>query len=581
MITVLVSLGSAQIVDDFNRSTLGPNWTYDPEYQIVSNTLDNTSTATSNGWNYVAVYNAVTDPFDVSFKWAPSGDTEGVNSGGFAMLLNAASVSANGYFIMRRYGSIDLNPIVNGNVDRTITIDTVTPSRPNPAPGNTIRVVFRTDASAYYFDFYINGALDGTVRDNRTSRPAIPTPHYSGVCLYANRNNNIDDYTVRAQSITVTSPNGGEVWLVNSNHSITWTSLDFSGNIAIDLSTDGGSSWSSIVASTANTGSYSWNLPGTTSTTCRVRVKDATDGNPADVSDANFEIAPETEDIRVIAPNGGENWVINTQQEIRWYGTTIIPYVRISYSIDNGATWIQIIASTPNDGSFMWTVPAPLTDQALIRIADAIDSLPTDDSDATFSISALVTLRIPNSSGQPGSTNNIVNLWMDNMTNVRGVSLKITDSPNHLTAANVIPTGRASGFTVVKSENGTSVTIFMVHMSGGVISQGSGPIAQISYDAAGGATIGTYSTLDMSSVTISDANSNLVVPELVSGQFHYVKIGDLDADNDVDIDDINRAVDIAMKRGAPATTYELLCGDLDHDGDLDMFDLLAIFDLVY
>ncbi len=582
---VLMMEGSAQVVDDFNRASLGPNWTADPEYQIVSNTLDNTSTVTDPtlAFGFLAVYNALANPFEVSFKWDASGDVEGVNSGGIALLLDNASVTANGYFIMRRYGSIDLNRIVNGVVDRTSAglIHTVAATRPTPAPGNTIKVVFRSDASAYYFDFYLNGVLDGTVRDNRPTRPPIPNPYYAGVSLYANRRNNIDDFTLRAQSITITSPNGGESWLANSTHTITWTSSDFTGNVAIDLSTDGGATWTTIASSVTNTGSYNWTLPPTTSTTCRVRVKDAADGVPSDMSDANFEIAPETETLRVISPNGGENWIVNSQQEIRWYASSSIPFVRILYSSDNGTTWNQIIASTPNDGSFIWTVPAPLTTQALIRIADAMDGVPSDDSDATFSISALVALRIPNSSGEPGSTGNVVNLWMDNLTNIRGISLKITDSPNHLTNTAVVPVGRASGFDVVRSENGTSVTIFMVHYAGGVISQGSGPIAQISYDVSSIADIGTYSILDMSSVTVSDANNNLVVPELVMGEFHYVKMGDLNADSNVDGNDINRAADIVLKRSTPPTNYELLSGDIDHDGDFDFFDLLGIFDIVW
>lgn len=571
--------GVAQTVDNFDRATLGPNWTADPEYVIVSNTLDNTATTAT--WNFLALFNVVQNPFEVSFKWAASGDAEGVNSGGFAMLLDANSVTANGYFIMRRYGSIDLHPIVGGNVDRTVLISTANPTQPTPAPGNVVKIVFRTDATAYYFDFYLNGVLDNTVKDNRSTRPAIPATYYAGISLYGNRNNNIDDFTVKAQSITVTSPNGGEVWLTNSSHAITWSNADFTGNVAIEYSLNGGTNWTTITSSTSNTGSYTWTLPVTPSTTCRVRVKDASDGVPFDISNANFSIEPETEDIRVVSPNGGENWVINSQQEIRWTASSIIPNVKLEYSNNNGITWNTIITSTPNDGSFMWTLPAPITTQGLIRISDAMDSMPSDVSDGAFSISSLVTLHVKDSSGQPGSAGNVVNIWLDNLTNIRGVSFKLTDSPNNLTAMNVVATGRASGFTVVKSDNGTSVTVFVVHMSGGIIPVGSGTILQISYDVASAATLGSFSTMDLSTVTISDGNSDLVVPELVQGKFHYIKTGDLDASGTVDQLDIDRAADLVLKRGAAASEYELLCGDIDHDGDVDLFDLMAIFDIVY
>ncbi len=571
--------GLSQVVDNFNRADLGTNWTADTEYRIVNNALDNTSTVT--GWTYLAVYNAAVNPYEVQYTWAAGADANGINAGGFAILLDAASVSANGYLIFRRNTTLEINPIVSGNVDRTVVVDTEASTRPAPVAGSIIKVVFRTDATRAYFDYYVNGALDGTLSYLRSSRPAIPATYYAGVSLYGNMNNNIDDFTVRAQSLTVVSPNGGEIWLTNSSHAITWSSTDFTGNVAIDFSLDGGSTWSVVTASAANTGSFTWNLPASTSNSCRIRVKDAADGNPADISNANFIIEPETESITLLAPNGGENWVVNSAQEIRWQAASSIPFVRISYSSDNGFNWMDIVASEPNDGSYSWTVPAPTTNQALIRIVDSMDGLPSDESNGTFSVSSLVTLRVKDSSGQPGSTNNLVSIWIDNLTNIRGISFKLSDTPAHLTAMNVVPVGRASGFTVAKSDNGTSVTIFMVHMSGGLIPVGSGPICQVSYDVSGAATLGDFSTLDLSNVTISDALSDLVVPELRSGKFWYVKIGDLDNSSIVDVLDLNRAADIVLGKPPARTDNELLSGDTDHDGDLDLFDVLAIFELVY
>ena len=39
------------------------------------------------------------------------------------------------------------------------------------------------------------------------------------------------------QSITVTSPNGGESWAVGSTQPITWTSVGLTGNVTIDAVT--------------------------------------------------------------------------------------------------------------------------------------------------------------------------------------------------------------------------------------------------------------------------------------------------------------------------------------------------------
>jgi hypothetical protein len=92
-------------------------------------------------------------------------------------------------------------------------------------------------------------------------------------------------------SITVTSPNGGEDWKVDSTYNITWTSSNTSGNVKIEYSTNNGGSWVEEIASTTDDGSYSWTVPDIPSNNCLVRVSD-TEGTPVDTSDAVFAILP-------------------------------------------------------------------------------------------------------------------------------------------------------------------------------------------------------------------------------------------------------------------------------------------------
>ncbi len=94
-----------------------------------------------------------------------------------------------------------------------------------------------------------------------------------------------------ANSITVTSPNGGENWAVGSSKNITWTSTGSIANVKIEYSVNSGSTWTTIVASTANTGTYAWTVPNNPATTCRVRVSDAAASATNDVSNANFTIS--------------------------------------------------------------------------------------------------------------------------------------------------------------------------------------------------------------------------------------------------------------------------------------------------
>jgi hypothetical protein len=95
----------------------------------------------------------------------------------------------------------------------------------------------------------------------------------------------------RGITLTITSPNGGESWEALRSYPITWTTLGTVANVKIEYSTDGGATYTTIIASTPNTGTYTWTVPNVPSTTCRIRVSEASTGSPADTSDANFTLA--------------------------------------------------------------------------------------------------------------------------------------------------------------------------------------------------------------------------------------------------------------------------------------------------
>ncbi|MCJ7508621.1 MAG: hypothetical protein MUO85_07835, partial [candidate division Zixibacteria bacterium] len=120
---------------------------------------------------------------------------------------------------------------------------------------------------------------------------------------------------VGGPSITVTSPNGGEVWYVGENHNITWTSRSFTGSVKIEYSTNGGSSWTTIIASTPDDGSHPWTIPNYPTSQGKVRVSDAADGIPYDISDANFSIPDFTNGAtpasRTIDVGASTNYTVN------------------------------------------------------------------------------------------------------------------------------------------------------------------------------------------------------------------------------------------------------------------------------
>ena len=108
---------------------------------------------------------------------------------------------------------------------------------------------------------------------------------------YVPRHNLPYCFWIGPPQIRVTTPNGGEVWIVNETYDITWASENFYGeNVKIEFSADDGNTWMTIVDETPNDGVYSWLVPDTTSDMCKAKVSDAEDGDPYDESDNTFSI---------------------------------------------------------------------------------------------------------------------------------------------------------------------------------------------------------------------------------------------------------------------------------------------------
>ncbi len=196
-------------------------------------------------------------------------------------------------------------------------------------------------------------------------------------------------------TLTVTSPNGGETLEAGATFPIQWTHTGDIADVLIEYSADSGSNWTTVVTSTPNDSTFDWLLPNIESQTMLVRVSDALDAATSDTSDAVFSVSISS--LTITSPNGGESLPGVSTQDITWTSTGPISNVRLEYSPDNGASWTEIVASTPNSGSYSWSVPDFQTSLALIRVSDAADGVPSDESDAPFAIVASVlTLTSPN-----------------------------------------------------------------------------------------------------------------------------------------------------------------------------------------
>ena len=113
------------------------------------------------------------------------------------------------------------------------------------------------------------------------------------------------NYTPNIPVLEVTSPNGGETWANGNSHNITW---DHSGaalaNVKLELSTNNGTAYSDIIASTSNDGTYEWTVSGSASEECLVRISDPAVPSTNDVSNAVFRIYDTVIWLKIDQDNG-------------------------------------------------------------------------------------------------------------------------------------------------------------------------------------------------------------------------------------------------------------------------------------
>ncbi|MEZ4653419.1 MAG: cohesin domain-containing protein [Candidatus Eisenbacteria bacterium] len=264
--------------------------------------------------------------------------------------------------------------------------------------------------------------------------------------------------------VSVTSPNGGEVFAVNSSQTIQYTATDQETPnglaITIELSTNGGGSWSILTSGTSNTGSFPWTVPNTPTTQALIRVT-ANDGQAttSDASNGTFSIQAAGNQppvVTVLSPNGGENLTGGSASSITYTATDVDDddaslQITIEYSANGGGSWTQVAAGQSNTGSFSWTVPSAATTQGRVRVtASDGEASGNDTSNANFTITAAPTgsntLAVTNGTGASGSTIT-VQLTLSNENNVKSLQTDLVFDPAVLSFSSFAGSGRAVTFS--------------------------------------------------------------------------------------------------------------------------------------
>lgn len=192
-------------------------------------------------------------------------------------------------------------------------------------------------------------------------------------------------FSIWGQSITISTPNGGEFINANTSYNITWNTSGTVGLLDLYYTVDNGVNWTFLTSGIdPNSGSYVWSVPNTPTNVCLIRL---TDGTVQDESDAVFSINFSNNAITVTSPNGGEVYSGGSTQTVTWTTGGPVGSLSFFYSIDNGANWTLYASGiSAFSGSYSWTVPNVTSNQCLVKLTD---NIAVDQSNATFTINGV------------------------------------------------------------------------------------------------------------------------------------------------------------------------------------------------
>jgi hypothetical protein len=236
--------------------------------------------------------------------------------------------------------------------------------------------------------------LDGATADQSNADFTIAASSTSGNTSTSTSNSGSSAPVT--PTVRVTSPNGGETWLMGttrvvgvvpaptygtSTGLIRWESTyPSTQSFDINYSGDGGATWQRLgtTAGTSFTPTM-WTAPLTEQALISVTPR----GGAGDTSDAPFHLR---KPLQVTYPNGGETLTTGRTIGITYssqLSATTGNAAEISY--DSGVTWSPLINSqVSGTTSLEWTVSGPATTRARVRVT--VSGSAVDESDADFTI---------------------------------------------------------------------------------------------------------------------------------------------------------------------------------------------------
>ena len=170
-------------------------------------------------------------------------------------------------------------------------------------------------------------------------------------------------------TINITSPLGGENWVIGEKKTITWNSSNLTGRVNIEIKGDPNRDWDPLEMNSINDGSHEFVVDGTEGSAKKIRISSVSNPNIKTES-GNFSFIKSSQTIVVTSPVGNEEWPINSLNEIKWTTSKKDGFVNIEINgnYPNGK-WETIKNGAANTGTYSYFVDGMEGNAKRIRVS--------------------------------------------------------------------------------------------------------------------------------------------------------------------------------------------------------------------
>ncbi len=178
-----------------------------------------------------------------------------------------------------------------------------------------------------------------------------------------------DVFILSKPKLSIKEPNIDTTYYYGDSLPVTWDTRGKVDYVKVEYSTSSGIRWETIETKKFNVGIFNWKAPKAETEFGRIRVSDYNDALIKTKSSINFRVLKNI--VTISSPAKAKTYNVGDALEINWTNTGRFSKASILFSSDGGANWESVATSIDNSGSYTWSVPAKISNSAVIQVVDA------------------------------------------------------------------------------------------------------------------------------------------------------------------------------------------------------------------